>query len=306
MRTHINTGSSWRSLDDGTEQPLHDPGGGMFVGMYNLPEGEPQWLATEAEWGGIRSGIARSYSSGLPSTAPPSLQRDYGKRASWHSVKANWPQMAAGEHDATVTSFLNSIPADHELLLTFAHEPENDNPLNQEAERSAEWRAASIHFYDLVKSVRPQTWVGPVMMDWTYNPASGRVWERWTLPADKQDFSGLDPYQPYLFPIIGAPTTWHDYPMSAVSTWQSVCNDLGVPGAIGEIACHEFPGNPGRKAGWIEDSIQHSLDNNHLAYCYFNAYKPGDTAEPMLLNSHAQSLSTWAGVLSANQRGVKT
>lgn len=295
-----------RSLSTG--EVIRDGNGGgegMFVGL-SLPStgGEAIWPATEAEWGGQRVGLARTFSSNLPASAPSNLSHHFGRRATWHSVKAGWPQMADGSLDSTLKSFLNSIPADHDLMLTFAHEPENDNPLNQEAARAAEWRAASVHFYDVVKQTRPQTLVGPILMSWTFNSSSGRDWERWILPADKQDFMGLDPYQAYMFPIVGSPTTWHDWVTPQVALWQSVADDLGVPGAIGETACHEFIGNPQRKVDWIMEGYNHAVANNYVAFSYFNVYKPNDTALPMLLNSHAATLAAWSSILINHTRGV--
>lgn len=141
-------------------------------------------------------------------------------------------------------------------------------------------------------------------MSWTFNPASGRTPERWILPADKQDFSGLDPYQPYLFPIIGAPTTWEDFPTPYIEEWQSINDSLGVPGAIGETACHEHLTQPLRKAQWIREFFDWCKAQGHIAFCYFNADKPGDTAPAMLLNSSEAVLDTWAGILEENQAGV--
>ncbi len=294
---------TYQSFTIGAPAPTSD----LLLGMLNSPQNEANFVATEAEWGGTRSGIKRSYSTGMPNTAPLLLSDDYGKRASWHSMKSSWPGMAAGNDAAAMTSFLNSIPADHTLMLTYAHEPENDFPLGEELTRAAEWRAAQAYFYDLVKSVRPQTLVGPILMSWTFKSASGRVWQRWVPPVGKMDFFGLDPYNAYLFPIIGAPTTWEAWPMSGVVTWQAECDRLGVPGAIGETACHEDETGigPSRKAGWMQDAVDYAVANNYTAFCWFNSYKPGDTAEPMMLNSSQASLDKWSSLLSAHQNGVK-
>ena len=305
----LREANQWRSLKNGTTVPVDDepPIADMYVGMHNSPVGEAQWLVTKAEWGGARSGIRRSYSTNLPSSAPSVLTDCYGKRASWHSVKADWVQMASGSLDGTVTSFLNSIPADHELMLTFAHEPENDNPLAQEVDRSAEWRAAQEHFYDLVKSVRPQTLVGPILMGYTFVPASGRVPSRWAPSASKMDFFAIDTYQAYRFPAAGNGTTWHNWPVPGVTAWREMCATLGVPGAIGETACAEDESGigPTRKVGWMQAAVADSIAHGDIAFCWFNSYKPGDTAESMLLNSSSESLAAWANILNANQKGVK-
>lgn len=278
----------------------------IYVGMHNLPTGEPNWTATEALWGGTKSGIKRSFSSNIPSTAPTILSTDFGKRASWHSVKSSWTGLVAGNDDTALTSFLNSIPPDHELMLTYAHEPENDNPLNQEVARSAEWRAAQAYFYDLVKSVRPQTLVGPILMAYTYNPSSGRDPENWTPNPAKMDFFGIDAYSGYLFPMVGAPTNWVNAPTAEFVAHTAAAQELGVPIALGETAVHEDQTGigPSRKVAWITDFFNYVKANGGIAFCYFNAYKPGDTAEPMMLDSSPEVLAAWGDILEEHQHGV--
>lgn len=319
MGTYYDTGTQWIRLrngvaDGGSTPP---PNNDIYVGMLNSPVGEAQWVITEAEWGGVKSGIARTFSPGLPSTPPTDMTRSYGKRASWHSVKADWDEMASGVHDSTLISFLNAVPADHELMFTFAHEPENDgvSPANGSnpaynawvAEYAPKWRAACEHFYDVVKATRPQTLVGPVLMGFTFDSSSHRDPNDWRISGSKCDFYGLDPYNPYLFPMVGAPNNWVNQPSSQVTAFTAFCASLGCRPAIAETACHEDASGigPQRKVDWMNSFFNYTKANNYLAFCYFNAYKPNDTAPEMMLNSSPQSLAAWANILSAHQRGVK-
>jgi len=283
------------------------PTSGLAVGR-TAPISVAQWNADETTYG--RLGIRRSFSPGFPSTPPSGgtasgMTDDYGKRMTWHSVKGDWPTAAAGGLDATMTSFLNAVPADHSLMLTFAHEPENDFPSDQAVARSAEWRAAQSRLYDVVKAVRPQTLFGVVLMGWTFNPSSGRTVAHWTPPPGKADFYGVDDYNPYQFPAAGNGTTWNVQPSTQMQTYVAWCAANGVPGAIGENATAEHLSDPNRKAQYLQDIIDYANANGFLAYCYFDAFKPGDTSESMVLNSSAISMAKWTALVAANQFGVK-
>lgn len=302
---YLREAAQWRSLLTGDTKPAAGGPSPMYVGAWNLPGGESNWLALEAQTGHM--GIRRTYTGGMPSTAPAVVQQDYGKRASWHSVKANWTATAAGQHDAAIISFCQSIPEGHQMLLTIDHEPENDNPLSEEAARSAEWRAANEHYYDVVKSVRPDFLVGPILMGWTFNPASGRSVVNWTISGDKCDFYGIDEYNPHHFPMIGSPTQWVNQPSPTMTAFTQLCNSLGVPGAVGETATSEDMSGvgPARKVAWMNDLIGYAEANNYLAVCYFNAYKPGDTSEAMMIESSPQSIAAWADIVAAHPRGIQ-
>ena len=309
--------TQWRSLKHGTTAPIGgEPGvNPMYLGAASTGGTEANWLALEGLVG--RMGVRRNYNPGLPSTAPAALIQDYGKRTSWYSVKADWAQMASGSLDATVTSLVNSVPANHELWLTFAHEPENDGvtPANGNnpaynawvAANAPTWRAACERFYDVVKAARPQTLVGPILMGFTFAASSGRNPNDWKVAANKCDFYGIDAYNPYLFPMVGSPSNWVNQPSNDMVAFTAFCNSLGCMKAVGETACHEDESGigPQRKVDWINSMIAYAEANDYLAYCWFNSYKPGDTAPPMLLDSSPQTTATWSAQVVAHQRGIK-
>jgi len=303
----LREATRWRSLKNGTTVPIdgEEPESQMYIGTCDdVGTGEAQWVALEAQTG--RMGIRRSYSSSFPATPSSELTTDYGKRASWHSVKGDWVTAANGGYDATMTSFLNAVPANHELMLTFAHEPENDNPLAQENARSAEWRAAQEHLYDVVKSVRPQTLFGPILMGYTFSASSGRNVANWTISGSKCDFYGVDEYNPYRFPMVGNGTTWRPQPSTQLTAFTNLCNSLGVPGAVGETASAEHDsGVRSWKIGWFHDMLNYCDANNYLAYCWFNANKPNDTSPAMMLTSSSEFMAAWAAQVATHQRGVK-
>ena len=313
----LREATRWRSLKNGTTVPIdgEEPASQMYVGTCDdVGTGEAQWVALEAQTG--RMGIRRSYSSSFPSTPSSELTTDYGKRSSWHSVKGDWATAASGGYDATMTSFLNAVPANHDLLLTFAHEPENDGvtPANGSnpaynawvAANAPAWRAAQEHLYDVVKSVRPQTKFGPILMGYTLSASSGRNIADWTVSGSKCDFYGVDEYNPYRFPMVGNGTTWRPQPSETMLAFTNLCNSLGVPGAVGETASAEHDsGVRSWKIGWFHDMLNYCEENNYLAYCWFNANKPNDTSPAMMLTSSPEFMAAWAAQVATHQRGVK-
>ena len=147
--------------------------------------------------------LIRSYSSGLPNSwAGSGASWHPATTTTWHSMKATWSQMASGSHDATVISFLNSVPTGKDLWLTFGHEPENDGGISlRVACRVPALLPGS-------EGQPPRNQGRPLYMDWTWNPTSGRNPEDWHPGAGYMDFMGIDTYNTYYWPMVGSPTKW--------------------------------------------------------------------------------------------------
>ena len=137
---------------------------------------------------------------------------DVGKRVSLFSFKANWAEMAAGQHDNDVRNLVNSIPEGHLTYLCWFHEPENDGT-------ASAFVPAFRQFATVAKGVgKPHVKVTLILMSWTWNPASGRNPSDWWPGAEYVDAVGLDGYNSYngtnkltwkaVADIFQTPTDW--------------------------------------------------------------------------------------------------
>lgn len=124
-------------------------------------------------------------------------------RLPWISVKPptggidGWAGMANGTYDKDIDTMLTALDniggSDKPIWLTVHHEPENDNG------NPAEWRGMQKRIRDRVNALRSQgkpmdniAFI-PIMMDWTYDPASGRNPNDWWVDGIWDAF-GVDPY----------------------------------------------------------------------------------------------------------------
>ena len=120
-----------------------------------------------------------------------------------HNVEVSWVSfhgnhttngMTDGTYDAGILSFINSVPAGHQVWMTFHHEPENDGV------NAADWRAAQKYFHTYVSNNKgsKDIKVAPILMAVTLDPLGGRTLSDWIplhsagVPAF--DFFGFDMY----------------------------------------------------------------------------------------------------------------
>lgn len=124
-------------------------------------------------------------------------------RLPWISVKPptgginGWAGMANGTYDKDIDTMLTALDdiggPDKPIWLTVHHEPENEggNP--------AEWRGMQKRIRDRMNALedqgKPMDNIAfmPIMMDWTYDPASGRNPDDWWVDGIWDTF-GVDPY----------------------------------------------------------------------------------------------------------------
>lgn len=241
--------------------------------------------------------VCRSYDSGMPATWQTSKASWHPDRImSWHSVKPAVPDMAAGTLDATITKFVQSIPASHRCMLTMQHEPENPN----KGINPTQFRQAFSRFYDLVKAVRPDIKVGPIFMSWTFNPSSGRNPDDW-WPTGKADFIGVDTYETYMQPAFGSPTTWQPGPEAAYVTAAKYGAAHGVPPAIGEFKAAWGPPNStdhAAKVAWAKATVDFTASMNGIAACWFDTGDPRGTAPGGYIEDDPETIAYFASVLA--------
>lgn len=188
-------------------------------------------------------------------------------RWSIYSFKLPPGEVAAGTHDASINSFLGTIPAGHKTTLVLWHEPEDD--IINGSYTLNEWRNAQVKLGSLVHGVsRPELTTGICLMAYSFSTASGRNPDNYWISAfdTAVDYIGIDAYQPYDF--LGG-TQWEDWSVSQArfTPW---CEAKNKPIILMEYACAEHPSSVDRKVGWLRDVYVWAGQNNCTSLCYFN------------------------------------
>lgn len=293
--TLLRTAEAWVSLSTGLEEggPI---GQRLLIGAFQNPATLTGWNDLVAEVGAPLD-ICRSYSPNMPVNwaATTGALLDGTEVAQWHSCKIPPSQLAAGMWNSEIQAFALSCPVDRPVWLTVNHEPEDDGI------SATDWRNGQIVWFNNIKAVRPDILVGPILMEWTFNPASGRNKEDWAIPPQYQDFYGVDTYNPYQMPAMGNKSVWYNAPIQALDAFTNWCNVKGYGKAIGEYGTAEDASGigPTRKAEWLLAMADYAFANRFIGACYFNSYKAGDTNPTIVLNSSRQSLDAFkAGILT--------
>lgn len=150
-----------------------------------------------------------------------------------------WPAVAAGQYDSSYRTLLNSLPP-----CDFSFHPE------PEEEGSASVFTAA---FDRVSGLMPPH-VRPVvcLMDWTFDPASGRTWQNW-LPDTAKSIA-IDPYNWFRVkdPTKGGVWKWPGQLMMPVLQKLRDSGDAR-PVSVWETQSAEDPADIGRKASWLHE-----------------------------------------------------
>lgn len=149
-------------------------------------------------------------------------------RLPWVSVKTpSWAAMAAGQHDQEIDSMLTALDAlDGPVWLTIHHEPEGGGGVNAPDDPGGP--AAHVGMNRRVRERMTALGVdnvalAPILMSYTWKPASGRDPEEWWAPGI-YDFLGVDHYQDSESSMLDA--SW--------SSVRAFAEEKGVEVAVGE------------------------------------------------------------------------
>lgn len=149
-----------------------------------------------------------------------------------------WRAVASGQYDAQLRQVFDALPQCENVCIDFAfhHEPEDDAPSN-----AADFRAA----FDRVAALAPAH-VRPVvvLMGWTAEPASGRVWADW-VPASAQAIA-VDVYN-WAYSTSRPGAAW----TSPAEMMAPVLALADRPVLVWETNSYEDPADPLRKAAWL-------------------------------------------------------
>ncbi len=147
-----------------------------FIGE-NL-SGIASWQRLNIRLMGINGGFGmrgrRSYDVGIPVNFTSSaMVDDIGKcPVSIGSFKPVWTETINGNNNEAIKKFVQSIPGDRIVYLTFYHEPEDDMPA---LGTSDTFQQAFAKFATIVLSAgKPNVHPCFILMTWTFKPQSGR------------------------------------------------------------------------------------------------------------------------------------
>ncbi|MEZ4220210.1 MAG: hypothetical protein R3B13_04715 [Polyangiaceae bacterium] len=122
------------------------------------------------------------------------------KRVPWVSVKTpSWDAMGKGQHDAEIDQMLKALDAiQGPIWLTIHHEPEGggasgntpDDPAGPAGHVAMNKRVRERMTALKVDNIA----LAPILMSYTWNPASGRNPDAWYAP-EIYDFVGIDHYR---------------------------------------------------------------------------------------------------------------
>jgi len=179
-------------------------------------------------------------------------------RTTVYSVKLPWAQVAAGTHDAAITRLAQSLKADgRKIFLAFHHEAEGDGD-------PALFRSAFARFGRTVKAVGAANLsVTHILMEWTFNPRSGRNPADWMPPADSFDVLALDVY-------IDPQKTDRTF-AQATAAGMAQAQHLGKQFAVAEWGVVAKAGDPGARARTIAAGLAHAKANKFAFVCWFHS-----------------------------------
>lgn len=150
---------------------------GAFLGEKNM-KGILSWKRLNERLKSANGGIGlmghRSYDKEFPvNFASSAMAEDIGNcPVSIVSFKLDWIKTADGTNDEVLKAYIQSIPDDRLVYLTFHHEPEDEvkGPNTNEVLQRAFARFVSI----VIASGKPNLHPCFVLMSWTFNPKSKR------------------------------------------------------------------------------------------------------------------------------------
>ena len=160
--------------------------------------------------------------------------------ASIWSCKPDISQVASGNHDATFTSFFNSIPAGHRAWLMMWHEPWDDQFV------WSTYRAAQARVWGLLNdSNADRDLVKWGILGTGYDFFVGRAQENFFPAGGEYDYVGTDPYDFYrnldVMPVSPRGRNNHRTAAQLFSPATEFANSVGKPTVVGELGYHPDP-----------------------------------------------------------------
>jgi len=189
-----------------------------------------------------------------------------------------WVEVAAGEQDAFLTEYATwlqglGVP----VWFEFENEPDN----NPEAGTAAEYKAALIHVYDLMKPLCPNCQIGTSLMRNTFTGSHGGHLA-WLPDNAHMDFVGADLYANY-----GSTT-----PLSTLAGPSlTYARSIGKPYLIGEAG---IAGTGRQKQTWLRAARTFLTNNTDIvAFVYSETVAQGGDFR---VSTTTRALNAWRAI----------
>jgi hypothetical protein len=246
------------TVADPDQMPVYPgevPAGRLRWGAGIQGNGDPAWHEDPT---GLPLGLRRTFWRWDQRVGPmvDVVEDDLANdRLPWVSVKppadpnGSWDDMGAGSYDDQIDEMLLALDASGgPVWLTVHHEPEGGggNNLPDDPGGPAAWRAMQRRVRERMDALATEN-VGfaPILMSWTWDPASGRDPEEWWEPGI-WDFFAVDHYVDQEASLLDA--TWF-----TVREW---VGDHGLDLAVGEWGMRGDDAAAGeRLREWFEHAI---------------------------------------------------
>jgi hypothetical protein len=185
-------------------------------------------------------------------------------RMSHASIKpaGTWAEVARGDQDVWLEDLLRQVGAlNAPVFLTINHEPEDD--AGTTGMWPGQWVSMQERAIKKAAVLAPKATITPVLMQWTFDPASGRNPSQWQVPSAK--VFGFDVYNSWS-PTNGKKWTSFGTKVDRIKPWTG-----GRPLVVGEYGCREDPANPERAVQWMRDAFAYARANQIVCMSYFNS-----------------------------------
>ena len=173
-----------------------------------------------------------------------------------------WADVASENDDGWLEAVLSSLQVvQAPVFLAIHHEPENDHtPTN----RPEDWVAMQRRALKLIRTKTKLVTVVPVLMSWTFNPASGRNPRDWVIPRCR--LLGFDFYNQW---VPGLPTPWTEV-LEIVARIRAVIGP-DVPIIAPEMGCRNDPDDPERASRWMTAAFEDAHWLGIVGLAWFNS-----------------------------------
>lgn len=179
-----------------------------------------------------------------------------------------WGDVAAGKYDGWLTGLLSSLAKfPLPVMLAIHHEPEDE--IGRPGMSPADWVHMQNHAISLAAKLAANTSIVPILMQWTFDPRSGRDPKDWMV--DAADVFGMDVYNDWSQTGRLPWRTFEDK-ASAVLPWAGT-----KPVVVAEYGCRTDEAQPGRAAEWMRDAFDFGTSSNIAAMSYYDSslHSPG-------------------------------